>query len=248
MGRKSTAIERIVDIHCHVLPALDDGSQNMKETIEMLRIAAASGITDIIATPHYKAGRHNAGPDTIHRRIEEVQEMAEQCGIYISLYPGNEIAYFSDIEEALEADRICTMNHSEYVLIEFLPTESFRTVRNALDHVMGIGYLPIIAHVERYGCMLEDWKNVEYIRSMGAEIQINASSVTGQLGNKVKRFVCQLLDRKLVDYIGTDAHSSRSRTPDMQKCCKQLCKKYDLSYVDNILWGNAMKLLFPEEV
>lgn len=198
MGRKSTAIERVVDIHCHVLPALDDGSQSMKETIEMLRIAADSGITDIIATPHFKAGRHNAGPDTICRRVEEVQEMAEQYGIYISLYPGNEIAYFSDFEEAMEANRICTMNHSEYVLIEFLPTESFRTIRNALDHVMGIGYLPIIAHVERYGCMLEDWKNVEYIRSMGTEIQINASSVIGLITLFIRADGCQELYREVV--------------------------------------------------
>lgn len=248
MWRKSTSIERVVDIHCHILPALDDGSQSMRETIEMLRIAADSGITDIVATPHFKAGRHNASPNTIRRRIQEVQQMAGQCGIDISLYPGNEIFYFSDIEEAIEEKRICTMNDSEYVLIEFLPSESFRTIRNAMDHVMGLGYLPILAHVERYGCILEDWKNAEYIRSMGVEIQVNASSVTGKLGLKVRKFVCQLLDRELVDYIGTDAHSSKSRTPDVQKCCRELCKRYDSSYVDKILRGNAMKLIAPHEM
>lgn len=248
MGQKSTGIEKIVDIHCHILPELDDGSQSMRETIEMLRIAANSGITDIIATPHFKAGRRNASPATIRKRIREVQAMAEQCGISINLYPGNEILYFSDFEEVIEEERFCTMNDSQYVLIEFMPSEYFRTIRNALDHVMGLGYLPIIAHVERYGCMLEDWKSVECIRSMGVEIQINAASVTGRTGHKIKKFVSQLLDRELVDYIGTDAHGSKARTPDMQKCYKQLCKKYDLSYVDKILRGNAMKLLFPQEV
>lgn len=248
MRRKSTEIDKIIDMHCHVLPALDDGSHSMRETIEMLRIAAAAGITDIIATPHFKAGRHNANPDTIRKRIQEVQGMARQCGISISLYPGNEIFYFSDLEAALEGDRVCTMNHSEHVLIEFSPMESFRTIRNALDDVIGMGYSPIIAHVERYECMLEDWRSVECIRAMGVEIQINAPSVTGKAGHKVKKFVRILLDKKLVDYIGTDAHGSKSRTPDMRKCLRVLCKRYDLSYVEEILYSNALKLLNSQKV
>lgn len=248
MWRKSTGIDKIVDIHCHVLPALDDGSRNMRETIQMLRIAADAGITDIIATPHFKEGRRSASPDTIRKCLQEVQGMARQCGIDITLYPGNEIYYFSDLEEAIEEKRICTLNHSRYVLIEFSPAESFRTIRNALEYVMSTGYFPIIAHVERYECMLEDWKNVEYIRSMGVEIQINASSVTGKAGHKVKKFVHTILDNKLVDYIGTDAHGSKSRTPDIQNCYRLLCKKYDLSYVDKIFRENAVKLLFPQEM
>lgn len=248
MRRKSTGSERIVDIHCHVLPALDDGSKSMKETLEMLQIAADAGITDIIATPHFKAGRHNASPATIWKRIQEVHREAQQRGIYVNLYPGNEVFYFSDLEEAMWEDRICTMNHSQYVLVEFSPADTYRSIRNALDNVMGMDLLPIVAHVERYGCMLEDWTNVESIRSMGAEIQVNASSITGQVGHKIKKFTGLLLDRQLVDYVGTDAHGSRSRTSDIRKCLKQLYKKYEVSYIDKILCGNALKLLLPQEM
>ena len=248
MWRKSTELDRIVDIHCHILPTLDDGSGSMEETLEMLQIAVDAGITDIIATPHFKAGRHNASTATIRKRLIEVHRAAEQNGIYVNLYPGNEIFFFSELEEAIEEGRICTMNQSQYVLIEFSPTDSYRHIRNALEHVMSLELFPIIAHVERYGCMLEDWTNVESIRAMGTEIQINAPSIAGEVGPKVKKFTGRLLDKHLVDYIGTDAHDSKSRTPDIQKCLKQLLKRYEFSYVEKILCGNAMKLLSPQEL
>ena len=247
MRQKGTETDRIVDIHSHILPALDDGSRDLQETLAMLPTAEQAGITDIIATPHYKAGRHNAGPDTIRRRLEEVQEAARREGISVRLYAGNEIHYFSDLEEALEEGKVCTMNHSRYVLIEFSPSDPFRTIRNAMDMVMGIGFWPILAHAERYGCMLEDWRNAEYLKSMGAEIQINASSVAGQTGRQAKKLVRLLLDQRLVDYISTDAHDSRKRTPDIQKCRKILYRKYDVSYVNEILCDNAQKLLYPQE-
>lgn len=232
-----------MDVHCHVLPGLDDGSKSMEETLEMLRAAVDAGVTDIIATPHFKGGRHNARPVDIYESINEVWEEAERQGIYVNLYPGNEIFYFSDMEEALENDWVCTMNGSQYVLIEFSPLDSYRDIRNAMDQVMGMEYLPILAHVERYGCMMEDWKNVESLRSMGVEIQVNASSITGRAGRKVKRFVQFLLDRQMVDYIGTDAHGSKSGRIDLKRCLKQLCKRYDPSYLEYILCGNALKML-----
>ena len=237
-----------MDIHCHVLPGLDDGSKNMEETLEMLRAAADAGITDIIVTPHFKGGRHNANPSDIYESINEVWEEADRQGIYINLYPGNEIFYFNDMEEALENDWVCTMNSSQYILLEFSPLDSFRTIRNAMDQVLGMEYRPILAHVERYNCMLEDWRNVESLRSMGVEIQVNASGVAGRAGRKVKKFVRLLLDRQLVDYIATDAHGSRSGITDLKRCLKQLCKRCDPSYLEYILCGNALKMIVPQEM
>ena len=91
MRRNSAWVEGIVDVHCHVLPGLDDGSKSMEETLEMLRAAVRAGVTDIIATPHFKGGRHNASPATIRKSISKVREEADRQGIYVNLYPGNEI-------------------------------------------------------------------------------------------------------------------------------------------------------------
>lgn len=240
-------MDRIVDMHCHILPGLDDGSESLEESVEMLRIAEKSGITDIIATPHFKAGRHNPNPDTISGKIREVQREAQKRGISVNLYPGSEIFFFSELEEALQSHRVCTLNHSPYVLIEFSPGEPYRSIRNALDQVLGMELFPIIAHVERYGCVLDDWQNAEALRDMGARLQINVSGITGRAGAKSRKLTGILLGRQLVDYIGTDAHGSRARTPDMRKCLKLLCRKYDAHYIEEIVCKNALELLEPQK-
>lgn len=247
MEQAELRIDRIVDVHCHVLPALDDGSRSMEESIEMLRIAAEEGITDIIATPHYKAGRHNARAATIEKRLTELQEAAERQGIPITLYPGNEIEYYSDVEEGLRTGQILPIGHSDYVLVEFSPRDSFMRIRNGLDHIMSLEYTPILAHVERYICMLSDYRNVEELHAMGVKIQVNADSVAGRLGLRVKKFVHRLLAEQLVHYIGTDAHRSKGRAPMMQKCRKVLRRKLDPEYVEDLLYRNALELLTGNE-
>ena len=133
------------------------------------------------------------------------------------------------------------MNYGDYVLTEFLPTDRFSYIRNAVDDVLSTGCVPIVAHVERYECMASNIENVRTIRNMGADIQINASSVTGGGGKNVKKFVHSLLKEQLVDYIGTDAHRCEgSRVPNICECSNILYKKYDEKYVDSILYGNAM--------
>ncbi len=239
--------DRVADIHCHILPALDDGSGSMEESMEMLRIAVRSGITDIIATPHYRAGMRNPSPDTIRKRVREVRREAVKRGVDVNLYPGNEVRFFSELEDIPLSEKICTLNDSPYILIEFSPTDSYRLIRNALDEVLGMELVPVIAHVERYRCLLEDWKQVEALRGMGAQIQVNASSLTGKAGHKVKKLAWTLLRGHLVDYIGTDAHGSQNRTPDLRKCLKLLHRKCEEPYIEEILWGNARKLLISRE-
>ena len=247
-GKAGMKKNRIVDIHCHILPGLDDGSGSMEESMEMLRIAEKAGITDIIATPHYRGGRHDPSPETIRERIRQVHREAVERKIYVNLYPGNEVRFFSGLEDIPLAEKICTLNGSPYILIEFSPSDPYRFIRNALDEVLGMELVPVIAHVERYSCMLDDWKNVESLRTMGAQIQVNASSVIGRAGIKARKLTGILLARQLVDYIGTDAHGSKSRTPDIRKLLKLLDRKYEDPYIEKILCGNAMKLLEPQEL
>ncbi|MCM1187232.1 MAG: protein-tyrosine-phosphatase [Lachnoclostridium sp.] len=233
--------ERIIDIHTHILPGIDDGSQSMDESIQMLRIAEREGITDVMVTPHYKGGRHNASPQTVLRLLDELREHAVALGISVSIHLGNEVLYFSEVEEALDEKYIFTMNGSDFVLVEFHPGDRYGYIRNALDHVQGMGYTPVLAHVERYACMLKDKDAVRQIRDMGVRIQVNASSVEGALGWSVKHFTHEILRKHLVDYIGTDAHNCDRRAPEIQKCAKILYKKFGDEYADSVLYGNAQR-------
>lgn len=248
MRKKKIGDVKIIDIHSHILPGIDDGARSLEESLEMLRIALKSGITDIICTPHYKEGRHNAGPKKIQELIENLEELALENGIPINLHPGNELLYTIDAEEALEDNKLNTMNHTEYVLVEFQPFDSYQHIRNALDTIRGLGYLPILAHAERYDCLLKDWKCIQELKDLGAEIQLNASSVVGELGGKLKRYTRKLLKKELVDYISTDAHRKEGRTPDMSKCAELLYKKLDSGYVESLLYKNAKERLLRERI
>ena len=235
------------DIHCHILPGVDDGAKDMEQSMRMIRTAYESGIRDFILTPHYKEGRHNASVPTIRRRLEEVRREAGKRGMKVSLYAGNEILYSGEAAERLEEGRALSLAGSRYVLIEFYPAHPFPYIRNALDEIGGMGYEPVLAHAERYECLLKDWENVRELKELNVGIQVNAASITGALGFGVKRFTDRLLKERLVDYVGTDAHDDGKRSPDVRKCLSCLYRKYDPAYVDAVCYGNAKRIVNDNE-
>ena len=238
-GRTTDITTYIADIHSHILPEIDDGSRSMQETMSMLQMASEEGITHMVATPHYKMGRGSADGGTIKRLLADVKKEAEDRGIDIKLFSGNEVYYNSELADRFRNGRICTINDSQYVLVEFSPIDQFSYIRNGLDDIIGMGYRPILAHVERYECLVKQPDNVRYLKALGVGIQVNASSVTGESGLGIKRFVHRLLKEELVDYIGTDAHGADVRRPSVKKCIFMLYKKYDGDYVSDILYRNA---------
>lgn len=237
---------KMIDMHCHVLPEVDDGAQSMEQTMEMLRIACREGIEAMIVTPHFKGGHRSASPETVQERLRKVQEEIEEQGLDIRLYPGNEILYFTGVEELLEREEVLTLNGTDRVLIEFLPTAEYTYLRNALDGVRAQGYTPVLAHVERYECMVKKPERVRELRHMGVEIQINAQSAEGRMGKGVRHFLYTLLREKLVDYVGTDAHNAEGRAPGFQECYRQLTGRFDIEYIDKIFYGNALAIIEAE--
>lgn len=234
---------RVVDIHSHVLPGVDDGAGDRREALEMLRIAYEEGITDMIVTPHYQSGRFFTPAEVVEEKIRDLEALAEHNGLPIRFYPGTEIYYRSELEDKLEDGQLATMNGSNYLLVEFSPMQEFSYIRNAFSELRSLGFIPILAHVERYQCMREDIDRVAELRRLGCEIQVNAGSIVGKYGLTTKWYCGKLLRQQLVDYLGTDAHNAGGRAPEMHKCTELLYKKYELSYVDKILYKNAVENL-----
>ena len=231
----------IIDMHCHILPGVDDGSQSMRSTLKMLQVAAEEGITHMVATPHFKDGHHNVSPGSAAKLVREVQSLANENGLDITILQGNEIMYYSEMEEAYEAGKFTTMNGSKYLLIEFYPDDDYTRIRNAVDATQNLGLIPVLAHVERFMALRKDAKKVEELKRSGALIQVNAASIAGEQGFGTKQFVKKLLKAEIVDFVGTDAHHYERRAPRMQKCAEYLYKKYDQEYAEAVLYGNAMK-------
>lgn len=237
-------IPGFIDIHCHVLPGVDDGAETMEMALDMLRTAAMEGIAAIIATPHQKADRKCVTPEGIVRRTEILQKKADELKIPVRLYPGNEIFYRHGLAELLEEGKIRTLADSHYVLMEFLPGEDFAYIRDAVGRVASFGYWPVVAHVERYVNVVKDMEKAGRLKEdAGCYFQVNASSVTGDQGFAAKTVVKKLLKAGLVDFVGTDAHSDRSRAPRLRKCAGYLEKKLGEDTAKKLLRENAEAVL-----
>lgn len=232
----------LCDIHCHLLPGVDDGSRNMDESVQMLRRAYEDGVRYIMATPHFRYDMFECPIAEIQMKYEELQAEAEKIGDGICLKLGCEFYACMDMTDMLRAGERPTMNHTKYVLIELSHDAEWKNVREYVYRLVSGGYKPIIAHIERYPAIVLDLQLVEELTELGAEIQVNAESVIGDSGWCIKNICKKLMKADLLDYIATDAHNMRSRSPQLGKCAAYIERKYGENYANKIFQRNPEKL------
>ncbi len=231
----------MIDIHTHLLFGVDDGAQTMEESIEMLKAAKAQGIDAMILTPHYRHGMFAYPNDKIKENFTALQEHANMIGI--KLYLGTEHHVNSMILEYIQTGRVHTLAGTQYVLAEYKHDTEFEYIAKSVRDLLRNGYIPIIAHVERYMCMYEDLDRVDWLRDVGAMIQVNANAILGMEGFKAKGFTKKLLKYGYVDFVASDSHDLKKRANNLGKCRDYLYKKYDERYVDKLIERNAMEIL-----
>ena len=215
----------------------------MEKTKEMLQIAYEEGIRKIIATPHNYASRKNVSAGTIRQTIARVEEEMERCGFYIKIYPGNEIYYRSGVEELLEEKLICTLADSKYVLVEFDPMTEYSYLRDGILKLDSYGYVPILAHTERYECLFEKKERLQRVKDHGGYIQVNASSFQGGMFDEMAKRARYIMKNDLLDFVGTDAHSTGKRSPNIQDTASYLYRKLGKIRTEEILLKNPEKVL-----
>lgn len=241
-------MQGFTDIHTHIIPGVDDGAESIEISLEMLKIAWEDGISQMILTPHNKPMRHNVSPESMKKRTEDLMREAASLGLDFTFWLGNEFYYRSDLPEVLEAKRGCTMAGSSYVLVEFGPMDEFEYIRNGVYQIQATGYRPIVAHVERYQSILTKPYRVEELKEMGAYIQVNAGSITGQYGFGTKRMTKGLLKDELADFVATDAHDTAKRSPKLSECAKYISKKFGEDYMQKLFFENPKKLIANEYI
>ena len=239
-------LEPTIDIHCHILPGVDDGSPDMATSLEMLRIADKNGITYLILTPHHKPMHHNVSPEhnVVYRK--KLQEAAKEAGIKAKLFSGNEIYYSDETMEELMEGKICSLAGSDYVLVEFHPTNPYKAIQNAVSRVQAAGFIPIIAHVERYSDIVSHPSRVKDLIEMGSFIQVNASSIMGKYGFGISHFTKKLLKEELVHFVASDAHDTGRRAPDLLDCRNYVERKYGEDYRKKLFFTNPANVIRNE--
>lgn len=236
----------MIDIHCHILPAIDDGPDDLQTALEMFRIAEGDGITQIIATPHYRHGGSPTAQD-IQEKIQQVRGELDKRGLAVKLLGGADIRLTYELLEGMAKREIPTINSSRYFLLE-LPDLIPPNLDNFLFEIRVRGYVPVITHPERNYSLLAAPQKIEPLRSAGALFQITAMSVTGKLGKQIKKFTDHLLKKYYVDFIATDAHNIERRPPVLSKAYEETSRIMSKHEADRIFLENPQAVIKNTEM
>lgn len=210
----------MIDIHCHILPAVDDGPHDMAETLDMCRLSLEEGVTAVFATPHLFNGMFATERDSITAAYREVTATLTAEGIPLNLYLGSDLHLTPRILEHLKGEEALTLNGGRYFLLEpsfrLLPPNLGETVFSLISE----GFVPIITHPERNDQFLRKEERLLELLGLGALCQVTAMSVIGEFGQACQQFSRKLMEAGAVHFIASDAHSAGWRRPGMAAALK----------------------------
>ncbi len=241
----------MVDIHCHILPAVDDGSSALSESLEMARLAAAGGTDTVVCTPHCNVPyelRGNFRGATLNGQVDMLRQALREAEIPLQLLCGAEIMTTPELPELIRAHRLQTLADSRYLLMEFFFDEPLGFIDRMLGEVLNAGLVPVLAHPERYDAVQEmpsvlgDWFGA------GIILQINKGSVLGRLGSGAEECSHWILSHGLAHVLASDAHSSVSRTPHMRELSRSLEKEIGHRYTNILLEENPRRIIEDRDI
>lgn len=241
----------MVDIHCHILNGVDDGSGCLSESVEMARIACESGTRVIVATPHTNIPGSEVYPwgDVLKKRLAALNEKLKAERIPLTLCPGQEVYYHGDVVALLKRGEITTLNGSRYLLIEFNFSASLNTILDACEVLSVIGIVPVVAHPERYDSLQENEDEVYRLKKKtGCLLQLNCGSLFGAFGQSAQRAAHGMLGEGLADFIASDAHGPYVRTPFMADAHEMVSELYSLDYAEMLFRENPDLLIRDKEI
>jgi protein-tyrosine phosphatase len=241
----------MIDLHNHLLPAIDDGSKGMEETIEFLRIAGRDGVRVITATPHMKPGVYDNDRAGILESVGRVRAAASgdaEAG-KVELLPGAEVYYTADVVDRARRGELMTIgDRARYVLLELPYQQVPMHVDETIFQLRLLGLTPLMAHPERVAYYLEDFDRVAESVRVGALTQVTGASLTGRFGSKARDFAHRMLERNLVHVLSSDAHDVRHRPPAMSEAVQAAGRLVGLEAARRLVEDNPRAILEGREI
>jgi protein-tyrosine phosphatase len=226
----------MIDLHCHILPGVDDGARDLLESIEMAKKAVEQGIHTIVATPHHLNNRYENPKLTIIDRVRELNKVLLEEKIDLNVLPGQETRIYGEMVEDYEIGEIMPIDNTQYVLVEFSSGHVPRYTEQLFYDLQTKGLIPVIVHPERNQEIIERPDILYKLVEKGALTQVTAGSICGDFGKKIKSFSLQLIDANLTHFIASDAHNTSNRPFKMREAFDMVQAKY----------GTDMVYLFKE--
>lgn len=203
----------MIDLHCHILPGIDDGAKTLEDALEMARIAVADGITTTACTPHIYPGMYmNDGPGITQAR-QALQAELDQRGIALHLVDGADVHLVPGLVEGLRSGQIPTLNGTRYLLLEPSHTTPPPRFEASVFELMAAGYVPVITHPERLTWVERHYDVFQRLAGRGVWMQLTAGSLTGVFGPRARHWSERFLRDGCTHLLATDAHSTGRRLP-----------------------------------
>jgi protein-tyrosine phosphatase len=235
----------MIDIHSHILPGLDDGPATLEECLAMVRLAAQTGTTDIVASPHASLQFRfdSALVD------DKIAELAAACGPLPRIHRGCDFHLtYDNIQDALAHPQIYTINRRSYLLVEFSDLLIAKSTDEIFARMRDAGIIPVITHPERNWLLQQRLPQLEAWVASGCCLQVTAQSLLGRFGREAKICAWQLLRRNLAHFVASDAHDPEDRTPRLDLACQEITRKLGPEHAERVLVRNPRAALEGEEL
>ncbi len=237
-------LAHIFDIHCHILPGVDDGPQTMDESLEIARGLVDGGVEQVCATSHHIAGTAwSMTPDKVQYEVRQLQECLQQEGIPLILHAGMEIAMHLHLVKEAERGMLLPLGMSDYYLLE-PPFHSFG--EELLDVLLAFKKNDrnvILAHPERILFFQKNRGVLKDLVSQGVKVQMNIGSLLGLFGKTAKTFALDLAEQDCLHFIASDTHGIKIRTPPTKKCWAEVVQLLGLELTQKVVGDNPTALM-----
>lgn len=234
----------MIDLHCHLLPDLDDGPPDWETSLRMIRMARADGVRAAIATPHWNGLAD--GTERATSRFEECVRRVAAEQLDFQMHLGQEVILLPELVDALRDGKALTLAGSSYVLLETAQLEHGSFHHQALFQLQTAGYRIVLAHPERVRSWHQSWDTLKGLLERGCYAQVNAGSLAGGFGPAVRRAAEELLQRGWVSLLASDAHSETSRPPGLQAARQRASELIGDAWAEKLVQDNPARVLCNE--
>jgi protein-tyrosine phosphatase len=233
----------VIDLHCHLLPGVDDGAQDLSTSLEMARASVAQGVTVVACTPHTLPGVYNnRGPD-IRVATQRLQQVLVREGIPLRLVAGADVHMSPNFVDRLRSGEFLTLADSRYVLVEPPHQVAPPQLEEFFFTLVTTGYVPILTHPERLSWVRSRFDTIKKLVAAGAWMQVTAGSFTGAFGRKAQYLAERLLDEGCVHLIASDAHDADRRPPHLMSGRESVAKRVGAQEAEHLVLTRPMGIL-----
>lgn len=236
------------DLHSHILYGIDDGSHNIQMSLDILRDAYLSGVTDILVTPHYiENSKYSTNNKEKLKLLANLKEELKKENIPINLYLGNEVYINDNILELIKNKEVYSLNDSKYILIELPMARMYQNTKEIIFELIRSGYVVVLAHPERYRYLQNNMNLVDELLEMGVLFQGNYRSLFGYYGKDSKKTLKKFIKSHRITFLGSDIHRNDGfYTKKLEKVLKKLTKNDE--EVKNLLEDNFLCVINNKDI